>query len=636
MIGWLAGPLSSPAATIVVTNVASSGAGTLRSALTNAHDGDVITFAVTGIITNKIAGGLTISNNVSIVGPGADLLTITGTNWFRAFQVGNGATSSISGLRFYFCADAIYNNATLTVSNCVFDTCYRGGGIVNSSNLTVVGCTFTNCRGSYGWTWAGFSEYTPGTAGDPGNNGGAIVNSGTMTAMNCQFLNNFAGFGGDGAPGDVPSFYRSIYQPTTGGAGGSGGHGGAVYDTGSAAFTNCTFSGNTSGGGGSGGVGASGGNTLIYTPDPTYPGPGQNGGNAGNAGNGSAVWSAGGVKLVGCTFYNNFAGPGGNGGNGGNAVMPTPSFYHYNGGNGGYAGHAGNGTLYCTGSCSVIACTFYNNSTGGGGNGGSGGTGVNSAAYITSGGNMGNGANAGNGGSGGAICGPTNTGSMFTLQNVLIAGNACSYAGSPGYAGARVAPGTGPTGTNGLPAIDGTGPDMSGEFTSRSHNFISLGDGSSGFTNGVRYDIVGSGSPLDAMIASLADNHGAVPTCALLPGSPALDAGDDTLLASNIVQDARGYARKSGAHVDIGAFEYQWLTGQFIGRTGLNPDGLLRVSVTNTPGALFTVYGSDDLTLPAIYWPVLGQMTEVSPGQFDWVDLDSIYYEQRFYRLSSP
>lgn len=629
---WLAWSPASPAANLIVTNVASSGPGTLRSALTNAQNGDVITFAVTGIITNKIVGGLAISNNISIVGPGTNLLTITGTNWYPAFQVINGATSSISGLTFYRCTGAINNSANLTVSNCLFTGCYRGGGIINSSNLMLVGCTFTDCRGTYGSSY--FIENIPGTSGGSGANGGAAVNSGILSAVNCQFLSNMAGWGGDGTPGDVPSFYRGAYQATTGGNGGNGGSGGAVYDTGSATFTNCTFSGNTSGAGGSGGVGASGGST-IYPPTQTYPGAGRNGGIAGNAGNGSAVWSAGGAKFVSCTFYANATGSGGNGGNGGDAVMPNPSFYTYNGGNGGYAGNAGSGTLYCTGACQLVACTFYKNTTGSGGNGGNGGSGMNSPAFTSSG-IIGNGANAGNGGSGGAIYGPANAATSLALQNVLIAGNACSYAGSAGYAGTRVAPASGSTGTNGLPGIDGTGPNLSGVFTSRSHNFISLGDGSVGFTNNVRNDIVGSGSPLDAMLGDLADNHGLVPTCALLPGSPAIDAGDDSLLASNIVKDARGYARKSGAHVDIGAFEFQSLTGQLAGRADITLDGFARVTVTNSPGALFTVYGTDDITVPTIYWPVLGHLTETSPGQFEWVDTDSIYYDQRFYLLSSP
>jgi len=586
LVGWLGQPASSPAATLEVTSLAKSGAGSLRTTLASAQNGDVITFAVTGIITNIVPGGLTISNNLSIVGPGTDVLTITGTNYLSAFQVSNGATSSISGLTFYRCASAINNYANLTVSNCVFTGCYIRGGINNASNLTLLACTFTDCRGNYGAnSYFNGSENSPGTSAGSGANGGAIVNSGNLSALNCQFLNNTAGWGGNGTPGYVAIYHN---QFTAGGHGGNGGDGGAVYDTGTASFTNCTFSGNTSGNGGSGGYGASGGSVFDpYTQ--TYPGPGWRGGFGGNAGNGSAVWSANGAKFVSCTFYNNSTGSGGNGGNGGDAYVPGLDYYAYGGGSGGYAGNAGSGTIYCTGTCQLVACTFFNNTASSGGSGGNGGNGV--AVFGNLGGPGGSGANAGNGGSGGAIYGPRTSGLNFFLQNVLIASDTCGYAGSAGYAGANGGSVlNGPAPTNGLSAMDGTGPDLSGIFTSHGHNLVSLGDGSSGFTNNVRNDMVGSGSAIDAMVNGAADNGGPVYTCSLQPGSPAVDTGDDSLLGSPwyLATDARGDERKSGAHVDIGAYELQQLSLPVSGCVIMTSDGP-QLTVTNTPGVTFTV-----------------------------------------------
>ena len=221
---------------------------------------------------------------------------------------------------------------------------------------------------------------------------------------------------------------------------------------------------------------------------------------------------------------------------------------------------------------------------------------------------IGNGANAGNGGSGGAIFGPRNGNTNFTLLNTLIAANAFSYAGSPGSAGARVVAASGPSGTNGLPAIDGTGPDLAGFFATRGHNLVSLRDGSTGFTNTMLSDIVGDGSAIDAMVNGLADNGGPVNTCALQPGSPALDAGDDAVLSANLTTDARGYARKSGPHVDIGAFELAQLITPVIARVTLTGNGPTLI-VTNTPGVTFTVLGGTDLSVPVANWDVLGQMT---------------------------
>src|SRR5580700_494550 len=65
------------AATITVTNTNDSGPGSLRQALAVAHDGDRITFAVSGTIT-LTSGGLVVTKNVTISGPGANELSIDG------------------------------------------------------------------------------------------------------------------------------------------------------------------------------------------------------------------------------------------------------------------------------------------------------------------------------------------------------------------------------------------------------------------------------------------------------------------------------------------------------------------------------------------------------------------------------
>lgn len=58
----------------------------------------------------------------------------------------------------------------------------------------------------------------------------------------------------------------------------------------------------------------------------------------------------------------------------------------------------------------------------------------------------------------------------------------------------------------------------------------------------------------DPLLGPLADNGGPTLSMALLPGSPAIDAGDD---ASCAVTDQRGAARPQGAQCDPGAFEYE-------------------------------------------------------------------------------
>ena len=54
--------------------------------------------------------------------------------------------------------------------------------------------------------------------------------------------------------------------------------------------------------------------------------------------------------------------------------------------------------------------------------------------------------------------------------------------------------------------------------------------------------------------AALPNHGGFTPTLALLPGSPAIDAGDDAVCPAT---DQRGVARPQGAACDIGAYEFQ-------------------------------------------------------------------------------
>jgi hypothetical protein len=130
------------------------------------------------------------------------------------------------------------------------------------------------------------------------------------------------------------------------------------------------------------------------------------------------------------------------------------------------------------------------------------------------------------------------------LRSGLFAGNS---AGSGGAGGAEEA-GTGSSGKA------GSGPDLSGAFTSQGHNLLGVTSGSTGVSNGAKSDLVGtSGAPINPLLAPLADNGGATLTLAFQPVSPAFNAGDDTLTGT----DQRGFPRNAGGHVDIGALELQ-------------------------------------------------------------------------------
>lgn len=137
--------------TSMVTNHLDTGPGSLRAdvQLSNANPGpNSIRFAVTGTI-KLTSGQLEISNDLTISGPGADSLTVSGNNQSRVFQVDSGVTAFISGM-------------TIT-----------GGHAANGGSITSA----------------------------PGGNGGAIYNLGALTLTGDVFTNNSAGMGGTAGAG---------------------------------------------------------------------------------------------------------------------------------------------------------------------------------------------------------------------------------------------------------------------------------------------------------------------------------------------------------------------------------------------------------------------------------------------------
>jgi len=133
-------PTPSPTPTIVVTNTNDSGPGSLRQALADANDGDIIGFAVTGTI-GLSSGELLVTRSITILGPGAENLAVDGNNQSRVFHIASGQTVTISGLTITngHASDiggGIYNDhAMLTLSNCVVTgnsaALNIGGGIHN-------------------------------------------------------------------------------------------------------------------------------------------------------------------------------------------------------------------------------------------------------------------------------------------------------------------------------------------------------------------------------------------------------------------------------------------------------------------------------------------------------------------------
>jgi hypothetical protein len=101
-----------------------------------------------------------------------------------------------------------------------------------------------------------------------------------------------------------------------------------------------------------------------------------------------------------------------------------------------------------------------------------------------------------------------------------------------------------------------TADDLVGSFNG-TYNLVGTNVGLSGLTNGAAGNRIGTaGQPIGPRLAALANNGGPRMTSALLPGSPAINAGSN-LDNSQFDQRGTGYLRQVGSAVDIGAFENQ-------------------------------------------------------------------------------
>ena len=169
---------------VLVTNPADTNTpGTLRYALSNAQNGDVISINLPEPNTITLTGTRSISKSVTIEGNGVTLMTQTGSSGLLSIDNG-GYTVNISRVWFKngrtgSSGGAIYissGSAALTVESCIFSNnqAGNGGGAIynNFGTITVRGCTF------YGNTT---------------NNGGAIYrNGGTLTLTGNLFYGNTA------------------------------------------------------------------------------------------------------------------------------------------------------------------------------------------------------------------------------------------------------------------------------------------------------------------------------------------------------------------------------------------------------------------------------------------------------------
>jgi hypothetical protein len=257
--------------TFLVTNLADSGDGSLRQAIVDS-DGtpgpNEIDFApgLSGTIT-LTSGQLTIANNaVTIVGPGADVLSVSGHHASRVFEV-DAVQAALSGLTITNGSPAspqngggIFNGGTLTLNNAIVSGNYSaaiynssgygyggyGGGIHNGGTLTLNNTTVSGNSNT-------------------GSYGSGIYNSGTLVLTNAAVMDNdFEGNGGGAGSGIYNAYGGSaiLNNSTVSGNHAAGDNyvlGGGISNGGTLTLNNSTVSGNSALGGG----GISNGGTLT-------------------------------------------------------------------------------------------------------------------------------------------------------------------------------------------------------------------------------------------------------------------------------------------------------------------------------------------------------------------------------------
>jgi predicted outer membrane repeat protein len=542
------------AATFTVLNTNNTGAGSLRQAVTDSNSAagsdtivfDSVVFGTPQTITlaSVISINPATGDGLTITGPGANLLTISGNNAVRIFNVSANDTASISGITFtQAVTGAIINGGTLTVTNSTFNAntnnggASEGGGAISTGAgdlLTVIGCTFTN--------------NTNTAAGVSGAGGGAIYSNSPATITNSTFTNNMTinGAGGGAVDNrDTLTISGSTFTANSTTFDAQNSRGGAIYVAGTSQLTinNSVITGNSA---------VRDGGGIYYQPNSTST-----------------------LTINNSTISNNIA----------NSDNNTT-------GNG--------GGLYLTGSqpATITGSTINANTsnTGSATTGRGGGIDVSSPLTLTNSTVSGNTATT----SGGGIYASGVSTAIVTIESSTIVNNTATMDGG----GINRASATNPVNLHNTIVANntasGTAPDIFGSVVSQGYNLIENVTGST-----ISGSLVGNILGQDPILLPLANNGGATFTHALGISSPAIDTGDT---GSFQATDQRGVIRPIDGNLgnliaqpDIGSFEKaaptaadSTISGRVFGGNGrglsrarvslTNPNGSNRYAITNPFG----------------------------------------------------
>ncbi len=169
----------------------------LRDAIAAATPGDTIDFSVTGTIT-LTHGELLINKNLTIRGPGANLLTIdaSGDDPTPGSTLEDGDDQNDGdGSRVFQIEAAAGNVGIIGVSLTGGDVVGRGGAILSFANLTLEDCAIRE-----------------NSARDDGGGLFASIDGGDISIRNVMFLDNEAGQGGGGVRIDANNGSHVVLQ----------------------------------------------------------------------------------------------------------------------------------------------------------------------------------------------------------------------------------------------------------------------------------------------------------------------------------------------------------------------------------------------------------------------------------------
>ncbi len=454
----------------------------------------------------------TITGNFA-TGHGGGLYDFVGTTTMNNVSVCSNFAQDGGGVSIFF--------GTTTLSDCTFsgDVAFTSGGGVysNAGTNTLADCTLSGDTAS--------------------RNGGGLINSyGTATLTNCTVSGNSASESGGGIYSNWAS--TSLSGCTIGGNAAGANGGGLAGSNDTTTLADCTFSGNVAYNGGG-----------LYNLKSTFTlsdvivsrNVAYNGGGLSTA--------YGTTSLSGCTVSGNSASA-----SGGGAFNDSGTTTLVNSTLSGDSASVGGGvSTYQYGTTALTNCTVSGNSASQSGGGVDTKYSTSTLTNCTVSGNS--------AGSGGGLY--TDDYGSSALINCTVSGNSAGSGGGLDNSQGTVKIGNTIVAEN---TATTAGPDAIGTFASLGNNLIGETNGSFGW---VGSDLTGtSGDRLNALLASLGNYGGPTQTMALLPGSLAIDAGNNGLIPAGVITDQRGLPRIVGGVVDIGAFESSLFTITVISGSG--------------------------------------------------------------------